>query len=132
MRSRSRLFLLPALALGLVVSMLALQAEKTVNSSPLSNNVLAYALDVELGRATATKAQQPLSSGVMYTLFEASGELARRAAAVSNSGLPSPEELTVSSLSQSPTQGCQNVFLNAAGKPANIRVNQDCSRRRQA
>ena len=35
------------------------------------------------------------------------------------------------SLSQADTQGCQNVF-HAAGAPDNVRVNQDCSLRRQA
>jgi hypothetical protein len=66
----------------------------------------------------------------MYTLLEASGELARRAAVVSS--LSPPQGLASEALSQAATQGCQNVFLNAHGKPVNIRVNQDCSRRRQA
>jgi hypothetical protein len=129
MRSRVHLFLLPALGFLLALGIFVPPAERTVYSRPLSNNVLARALDVELGRAPATKARQPLSSGVMYTLLEASGELARRAAAVST---PASQELASEALSQAATQGCQHAFLNAHGKPVNIRVNQDCSRRRQA
>src|SRR5262245_55325706 len=129
MRFWTRRFVLLALAFLFLVSSVSPPADKAVPSSPFANHVLARAVDVELGRAPALPAGQPLSSGVMYTLLEASGELARRAAAVSTLA---SQELSSEALSLASTQGCQHAFLNAHGKPVNIRVNQDCSRRRQA
>jgi hypothetical protein len=89
----------------------------SVATAPM-NRVLARALAIETGRAKAPKYLMPLSSGVMYTLLQASGRLTGSAKA-SSPKLPSAPG----------TQGCQNVF---AGNPSNTRVNQDCSRRRQA
>ncbi|HEV8421020.1 MAG TPA: hypothetical protein VGR13_06675, partial [Actinomycetota bacterium] len=63
------------------------------------NRVLARALRIETGKQKAPKWVMPLSSGVMYTLLQASGTLearARKAAAPSES--------------KAKTQGCQNVF----------------------
>src|SRR6266508_1871834 len=86
------------------------------------NNVLARALAIELGKQKAPKWLMPLSSGVMYTLLQASGSLEARANDVSR---PAP-------LSAAKTQGCQNIFAAGSIGGRNIRVNQDCSLRRQA
>ncbi|HEV8421382.1 MAG TPA: hypothetical protein VGR13_08515, partial [Actinomycetota bacterium] len=86
------------------------------------NRVLARALRIETGKQKAPKWVMPLSSGVMYTLLQASGTLEARARTAA-----APPE------SRAKTQGCQNVFSNkATGDIRNIRVNQDCSLRRQA
>ena len=70
----------------------------------------------------------PVSSGIMYTLYDAAGILQQRAArnpgamralGGGNHGISSPD-----------TEGCQNVFHGHG--MTNTRVNQDCSLRRQA
>src|SRR6266540_3246665 len=84
------------------------------------NNVLARALAIETGKQKPPKWLMPLSSGVMYTLLQASGSLEASANEVSGLGpLSAPE-----------TQGCQNILAGLTAR--NIRVNQDCSLRRQA
>ena len=90
---------------------------------------MARALDIELGNAQLRPHEQRLSSGVVYDLLVESGQLDKRAnalsAAPSSSGKPSV------SIPIPLTQGCVNFFFNG---PAglNVRVNQDCSLRRQA
>jgi hypothetical protein len=88
----------------------------------LSNKVLARALAIETGKQRASKFVMPLSSGVMYTLLQGSGALDARASKASAPNLPSAAR----------TQGCQNSFASGALGGRNIRVNQDCSLRRQA
>jgi len=85
----------------------------------LQNRVLAKQLAYETGKAKRPKHVMPLSSGVIYTLLQATGQLKAGVGTVPRSR---PR-------SEPGTQGCQNVF---AGSPPNIRVNQDCSLRRQA
>ena len=62
----------------------------------------------------------------MYALLEASGELDRRAENEKKHDDQKPQGRSTSG-----TQGCQNVFKGADGL-LNVRVNQDCSLRRQA
>lgn len=123
-----RLLVIPGLLLvAIALLLLAPQFANTANSAypnVVKNKVLAHALDVELGRVKPAKWERTISSGAMYALLQATGEIDRRASAVKNASAPKlPSALN--------TQGCQNVFssLNA---PDNIRVNQDCSLRRQA
>jgi hypothetical protein len=122
MKSGIRKLLLPAIALILVSSLFLPQTTTQVHSAQPGNAVLAHALDVELGVVKQAKYQQKVSSGAMYAVLMATGELDRRAAAVARGNASAP-------LSATKTQGCQNVF---AGNPRNTRVNQDCSQRRQA
>src|SRR5205823_4779132 len=89
----------------------------------VANIVLTRQLNYELGRATAPKWAQHVSSGVMYDVLAAAGVLDKRADAVGGQGPAIP--------SSPGTQGCRNIFT-ASGIPVNYRVNQDCSRRRQA
>jgi len=91
-----------------------------------ANRVLARALALEQGHAQSAPYAQPLSSGPLRTVLQASGEFDRRAAAVALA--PDAEALTA--LSSLLTQGCQDVLT--AGSDRNIRVNQDCSFRFQA
>lgn len=113
----------------IVVIVLALQftpqSVNEVSSAPIGNNVLAHALDIELGIVQPQKYEMPISSGTLYALLEGSGELTRRAEEMS---MLSAERHAVPS--QDETQGCQNQFKG--GGKRNIRVNQDCSLRRQA
>src|SRR5262245_58386835 len=95
------------------------------------NRVLAHALDVELGRTAPAKYEQRVSSGVLYAVLGATGELNKRieaAAIVGTASTPLPSPLP--SLSRQGTQGCSNVYKK--GRFSNTRVNQDCSLRRQA
>jgi hypothetical protein len=102
-----------------------------------ANHVLAHALDVELGRAQRGAHQQAISSGVMYALLEASGEIDKRidgANAFSDVG-KGQRPLALANLMNGPssgTQGCSNTYGDSHGDQLNIRVNQDCSLRRQA
>jgi hypothetical protein len=89
-----------------------------------ANNVLARALDIETGRRSASPHEARVSSGMMYAILAASGELTRRAAL-------STAQANTFDLDRSRfTEGCRNVF--SSGDRTNIRVNQDCSLRRQA
>ena len=90
------------------------------------NRVLARALEIELGRVQPAPYEQLLSSGPLQTVLQASGELDRRVAAVA----VAPDAAALTALSSLLTQGCQEVLT--AGSDSNIRVNQDCSLRRQA
>jgi hypothetical protein len=129
MKVKIHLLLVPLLALTLVATaLLAPQTATTVRSGAFGNNILARNMDIELGRAQPGPHEQLLSSGVIYTALQASGELDRRAAAVARTGRAGPAPL-----SSAKTLGCQNGF-NGGGVDGgrNIRVNQDCSLRRQA
>jgi hypothetical protein len=92
-----------------------------VGANSPQNRVLARALRIETGKQKAPKWVMPLSSGVMYTLLQASGILEARA----NKAAAPPR-------SRAKTEGCQNAFAGGGVAARNIRVNQDCSRRRQA
>jgi hypothetical protein len=83
------------------------------------NEVLNRALKIELGQAKPQKWEMPVSSGILYTLLDATGELDRRAEAARQGG-------TSFTPPTANTLGCQRQ-LGAA-----VRVNQDCSYRRQA
>jgi len=92
-------------------------------SQIVGNNVLNKAVKVEEGLAASDGFRVNVSGGTVTTALEATGFLQRRA--MHNAGKAGP---AVSSLG---TQGCQNGFVRP-GAVDNIRVNQDCSLRRQA
>ncbi len=101
-----------------------------------ANNVLARDLNEELGLAQRPQYQQHISSGAMYTMLQASGVIDQRieqaASAYSDVG-KGMRPLALANLLSGlglGTEGCQNVF--SSGGRVNIRVNQDCSLRRQA
>jgi hypothetical protein len=93
-----------------------------------ANNILRHALDLEMGRVPARVNEPRLSSGVVYTLLMSSGEIQKRAAALGASASLASTALLPNLGAR--TAGCTNVFTK--GGMRNIRVNQDCSLRRQA
>ena len=107
------------------------QAQQANQAVYPGNKILAHALDVETGRAAARPHEAHVSSGVMYPLMLSSGARAQRAPlglAPATAALAGP----ASREGGPPTQGCSNVFTSRDGERQNIRVNQDCSLRRQA
>jgi len=116
-RKNLRLWVFVTAVMALAVSAFLTSGSATVAQSGGGNKILARALAVELGKAKPTGKQIPISGGVMSTLVQAMdsgnavGGVAPR--------LPLAAK----------TQGCQNVYIGAV---MNIRVNQDCSLRRQA
>ena len=121
--------LLPLALLGVIaVAGLGLFSQSASSNSPVGNRILAHKLAVELGTEKARGKEMPVSSGVMYTLYEKTGVLARRAA--QNPGAMRSLHHGGDALSRPDTEGCQNVFHGHGTK--NTRVNQDCSLRRQA
>jgi hypothetical protein len=95
----------------------ASQSVQNVRSAPIGNNVLAQAYNIEMGRAQRAPGQQLVSSGAVYAILEATGELDNRANSVA-----------FSASSSAPLSGARtNNYGNG-----NIRVNQDFSLRRQA
>lgn len=89
-----------------------------------ANKVLAHALAVELGQEAPRPHEARVSAGTMYAVLAASGVLAQRA----NASVMQSAQIGFTH--EQFTQGCSNVF-QSDGR-TNIRVNQDCSLRRQA
>ncbi len=112
--------LLTALTLaGIAVIAILLPASASSDSTTPGNNVLARGLAIELGKVTPKKWEQRLSSGAIYPALQASGVLEERANAVGGGGPNSPS--------------CASKFTGGGqGAAKNVRVNQDCSLRRQA
>ena len=113
---------------GLVVlagiAVAAVTAIASGRDSGTKNNVLAEALAVEQGAVKQKPHHQAVSAGVVNAALDFTGALEKRAdAAKKGSGNDKHH-------SNKGTQGCQNTF--GGGGQKNIRVNQDCSLRRQA
>jgi hypothetical protein len=126
---RVGLRLLPLVALAaFAVAGLALLPQSATSSSPIGNKILAHKLAVELGKEQPRGKEMPVSSGIMYTLYDAAGVLQHRAA--QNPGAMRSLGRGNHASSRPKTEGCQNVFHGHGMK--NTRVNQDCSLRRQA
>src|SRR5262245_8566539 len=118
--------LLPLVArIALAVTGTAHTPQSASSNTPIGNKILAHKLAVELGKEPARGKEMPVSSGVMYTLYDAAGVLRQRAAQN-----PSAMSALSSGISRPKTEGCQNVFHGHG--MTNTRVNQDCSFRRQA
>lgn len=117
------------LALILVVGSLApaitMPAGAQLLSERLGNEVLRRAVAIELGEVVPGPKELPLSAGVTYAGLQATGVLEQRASQFQGTGHPRP-------ISKHGTQGCQNRFESGGQGGANVRVNQDCSLRRQA
>ena len=121
--------LLPLAALAaFAVAGSALLPQSASSNSPIGNKILAHKLAVELGKEQPRGKEMPVSSGIMYTLYDAAGVLQRRAA--QNPGAMRALWGGNHAISSPDTEGCQNVFHGHGMK--NTRVNQDCSLRRQA
>ena len=102
---------------------------------PVPNRVLRRALDIHLGRAPRVAHRMRLSSGPLYAALQAS----RALTAPGGSGAAEAAAATPAVRTHLRTQGCQNV-LTATRQTADghldvtrqVRVNQDCTLRRQA
>ncbi len=112
-----------AIAAAMTAAALAILLPGTAGSGSErpASNILARALDIELGRATPGAHEQLVSSGLLYPVLEASGVLEQRAAAVGGrQGAPNGAS-------------CASKFVGGGqGAALNVRVNQDCSLRRQS
>src|SRR5215831_3221294 len=128
MKWKSQLWLITALILALIP--LTWQPATAQERKP-SNRVLAHALDIALGRVAPAKYEQRVSSGLLYAVLGATGELNKRIAAAAMAGTANvPLTSPLASPSHQGTQGCSYLF--SARTRSNTRVNQDCSLRRQA
>lgn len=127
MKNKVNLIGVVVIALIFAVGGILLSHSTRALSAPVGNNIVARELAYELGQLTRPKYQQPLSSGVVYAVLGATGELDRRADAVA--APPAGETGTPASA----TAGCPNRYVGGGtnGGP-NTKVNQDCSLRRQA
>ncbi|TMK82380.1 MAG: exo-alpha-sialidase [Actinobacteria bacterium] len=123
MRARYRLVLGSALVPILVSAFLFAGQSPSTGSGIIKNKVIAHQLAVELGNAKAYPHQAHLSSGIMYAAGQATGVFDARAAQFKGAG----PALGASTLN---TQGCSLAV--AKGGRQNVKVNQDCSFRRQA
>ena len=126
---------LPCLALLVAIAVLAIAgaalAPNTASgTAQVGNKILAHKLAVMLGTERARGKEMPVSAGVMYTLLEGTGVIDHRAAAWARTPQGKKALSSMSDLSKAKTEGCQNTFTGHGQK--NIRVNQDCSFRRQA
>jgi hypothetical protein len=108
-----------------VIAGIAVATVTAIASAPgtgTKNNVLADALAVVQGTAKATPHRAEVSGGVVNAALDFTGALEKRADAGKKGDGNEKHS------SNKGTQGCQNTF----GGNKNIRVNQDCSLRRQA
>src|SRR5215510_10161578 len=126
---KAALRLLPLAGLAvLAVAGSALSPQGASSKSPIGNKILAHKLAVELGKEQPRGKEMPVSSGIMYTLYDAAGVLQQRAA--QHPGAMRALGGGNHAISRPKTEGCQNVFHGHG--MTNTRVNQDCSFRRQA
>jgi hypothetical protein len=103
----------------------SLFATTSARALPIGNNVLRRAVQQQLGQLARTPHQARLSSGLVYAALAGSGELDRRADAATNA----PGAV----IAPPGTQGCFNTYVHTLSVPFDdVRVNQDCSFRRQA
>jgi hypothetical protein len=123
MKAKIRLLLGPALVPLMVATFFFGQTQSASPASVIKSKVWLAQLNAELGRGTLPHPKvQHLSSGVMYNVLMAAGVLDARSL-----GAPAPP----ATLGKAGTRGCPHVFLGGLGGD-NVRVNQDCSLRRQA
>ena len=128
---KALLRLLPLAALAaFAVAGSALLPQSASSNSPIGNKVLAHKLAVELGKEQPRGKEMPVSSGIMYTLYDAAGILQQRAARNPGAMRALGGGGGKHGISHPKTEGCQNVFHGHG--MTNTRVNQDCSLRRQA
>jgi hypothetical protein len=135
-RAQTKLYVVCA-ALVLAVAGAA-QSPFAADTGGVKNKVLEHALAIELGSEHA-KPKGPftkVSGGTMYAVLQGSGELDRRADAQAGGGGSG----NVGFAKGGRSNGCPNNLGAKSGDasgaqgggPSNIRVNQDCSLRRQA
>lgn len=120
MKRSIRLAAAGLVALGGVLAVVFAAAGGTPGTGT-QNKVLANAISVDLGTAKPAPHQAQVSGGVVTAALDFTGALDARAKGKKGAKAAPAHG----------TQGCQNVFTGG-GAPPNVRVNQDCSLRRQA
>jgi hypothetical protein len=122
MRTTIRLLLVGALiAIGVAGAVLR---PGGATSQIVGNEVLDHAAQVEEGLVAPDSFGAQVSGGAVNTALQATGFFERRAAHGHGAGGPG--------FSSAGTQGCQNTFTGGGPGGNNVRINQDCSLRRQA
>src|SRR6187200_1250047 len=110
--NRSGRFLVSIAAIaGLVATGAIHSPVPSIGQGRIANNVLARELAIELGQQQRPSWLRPVSSGPMYTVLQAAGVIASRAA---SGGSQRPFDSSTGS------QGCQRVII---GHATNVRVN---------
>jgi len=125
---RARIPVILLIALTLVAMLPATSDYRVSSQQVVKNAILEYNAQVALGQISHSGKRQLVSGGAINTYLEATGRVAaavatRTAAPFSRAVEPGSGSITRRTL------GCANVFH---GQFNNIRVNQDCSFRRQA
>ncbi len=137
MRVKLRMLLVLAVAVLGVASVPRVRtddsnAEGSAKHTRMANRVLAHQMDVEAGRAVRLKYEQAISGGALNAAKEL--ELERERADAGDADAAAIAAFSTASVAEPPsrrrTEGCSNVFHGNGVR--NIRVNQDCSLRRQA
>src|SRR5918996_1748287 len=127
---RWRIAIVGALATATAVVAVLVPGSAGGDPDEPANKILARALAIERGDLEPTKVDKALSGGVMQALHAFYGGEGGAGAGIAPASSSSP---SVAPPSQSKdTGGCPNVFKGSGQRPDNIRVNQDCSLRRQA
>ena len=119
-------------ALATLAALVTILAPGTAGGDPdePANDILARALAIERGDLKPTKVDKALSGGVMRALHAVYGGEGEGGVGIASASSSSPSVAPPSQTTQ--TNGCPNVFKGTGNRPDNIRVNQDCSLRRQA
>lgn len=124
MKRNLRLLVGPALIPVLVsLFMFGGQTQTAVPGVTIKSKVIQRELAYETGKAVRPKWAQKVSSGTMYNYLMLAGLIDQRSA-----NAPKPAAVDIGSTG---TTGCSHTFQGGA-KSINVRVNQDCSLRRQA
>src|SRR5437867_8149540 len=125
MKQVSRYVVVAALVVsGLTLAVIRAGSAGSDSSTP-GNQVIAHAVAEALGQEQARPHEQPISDGMLYGALQATGHFEQQA-----NEHPGSQGLHASGPSRAGTQGCQNRF--EADGIVTVRVNQDCSLRRQA
>ena len=127
MKRSIRVWVLGILMAG-AVSLGVVAATGSTSSYGTTNSVLEQAIAVELGLVQPTPHRPAVSGGVVYAALDFSGALDKRADTVTGKGKTKRRHGAFGG----GTQGCANKFAGGGPGGQNIRVNQDCSLRRQA
>jgi hypothetical protein len=123
--------LLPAGLAGLIVALVGALSASSAGNQQRPNSVLARAAAIELGHVQPQGKESALlvSGGVVNTYMELNGLVAKRGGAGSQAPA-SNNSGGVHDIADDDSLGCRNTFRRRG--ISNIRVNQDCTLRRQA
>jgi hypothetical protein len=122
----SRVLLVVLIVMALVATIPTASNYRASSQQVVRNSILEYNAQVAMGRVAHSGKRQLVSQGALHAYMEAAGYLAAPAAAAAT--LARASASGTGGVTRR-TLGCSNVFR---GTFDNIKVNQDCSFRRQA